>query len=522
MKQLRLYQQDCIDTSVKKYNEGITKQLNVLFTGAGKTFLTIKLLEQYGFKRVLWLSFQEELVSQSALAFIRDKFDTPFYNHVKEVGFLNYVKQDGGLFALKDFKLGCIKGDIWKVDAQCIMGSVMTVHRRLDRLPPNYFDAIVCDEAHLYGSMSAYKILEYYKPKLLLGLTATPHRADGMMMGDIFEEIVFEYGLDKGIKDGYACELDAVRIKTNTSLDSVRTTAGELNQKDLSDEINTLSRNQLIVESYKKYCDGRQTIAFCVNIAHAIDLAEQFKLNGLDCAAVSSDEELTPDRSVNINKFKEGKLQIITNVGILVAGFDHVDTGAIIMASPTKSITKYLQSIGRGARLKTDEFVSKFKQKCVILDICDSTSRHNLINCWELDKQKPPEERTFITQENREKLIADREAKKAKLEHTRKEDEIVQLLAIPKFKYNKRIGNTTPASVPQLKWISDLGYDTENISFTHAMCSEIISSLPATPKQISWMRYNKFDVNSKTVITRGEAEMARKIIEKKQAKTEAK
>jgi superfamily II DNA or RNA helicase len=511
MKELRLYQQNCIDASVKKYNEGITKQLNVLFTGAGKTFLTIKLLEQYGFKRVLWLSFQEELVSQSALAFIRDKFDTPFYNHVKQVGFLNYVKQDGGLFALKDFKLGCIKGDIWKVDARCIMGSVMTVHRRLDRLAPDYFDCIVCDEAHLYGSLSAYKIIQHFTPKLLLGLTATPHRVDGMMMGDIFDEIVFEYGLDKGIKDGYACELDAVRVKTKTSLDNVRTTAGELNQKDLSDEINTLSRNQLIVDSYKKYCDGRQTIAFCTNIKHAIDLAEQFKLNGLDCAAVSSDEELTPDRSVNINKFKEGKLPIITNVGILVAGFDHVDTGAIIMASPTKSLTKYLQSIGRGARLKTDEFVSKFGQKCVILDIVDSTSRHNLVNCWELDKQKPPEERTFITAEKREKLINER---KAKLEHQRKEDEVVKLLAIPKFKLNKHIGSKVPASEAQLKWIKDLGYDVENISFTHAMCSEIITGLPATPKQVAWMRYNKFDVNSKTVITRGEAELARKQIEK--------
>jgi len=403
--------------------------------------------------------------------------------------------------------MGCIKADIFKPDANVVMGSLQTVVRRLDKLSPDYFDCIVADEAHLFGSATAFKTLSYFTPKLLIGLTATPHRNDGMMMGDIFDEIIFEYGLDKGIKDGYACELDAIKVTTKVSLDKVRTTAGEFNQKDLADEINTLARNQLIVEKYKAYAEGRQTIAFCVDIQHAIDLAEAFRMNGYNCEAVSSNEELTPERSENIERFKDGKLQIITNVNILVAGFDHVDTGCAIMASPTKSLTKYLQAVGRAARLKTEGFVKKFGQNAIILDIVDSTTRHNLVNAWELDREKPPEERTFITAEKRNKLLEERAKKSVKLEHERKEDEKVSLLRIPKLKISKSIKMEESATEAQLKWINSLGYDVENEHYTKKMCSEIISQQPANQKQINLLKYHKYDVGDR-IITIGDVNAA--------------
>ena len=138
MKKLRPYQEKCHDAVMSNYDKGVLSQLICLFTGAGKTYILIKLLEKMGFKRVLWLSFQEELVSQSAMAFIADKFDEQFYNHVKEVGFLDYVKDDSSRFAMKGFSMGCIKGDIFKPDANVVMGSVMTVVRRLSKLPSDY------------------------------------------------------------------------------------------------------------------------------------------------------------------------------------------------------------------------------------------------------------------------------------------------------------------------------------------------------------------------------------------------
>ncbi len=494
-KELYPYQGDCHESVISKYDAGVLKQLIVLFTGAGKTFLLIKLLERMGFKRVLWLSFQEELVSQTAMAFIHDKFDESFYSHVKEVGFLDYVKDGSSRFAAKGFSIGCIKGDIFKPDANVVMGSVMTVARRLDRLPEDYFDCIICDEAHLFGSLTAVNTINYFKPKLLLGATATPTRQDGMMLGDIFDEITFEYGLDRGVKTGFCTELDAIRVKTNVSLDKIKTLAGDLNQKELSSEINTLARNQLIVDSWKKYAKGRQTIAFCVNIRHAIDLAEVFRMNDVNSVAVSSDEELTPDRSENISAFKEGKFDVITNVGILVAGFDHKNIGCAIMACPTKSLTKYLQSIGRAARLKTPDYVVQFGQNAIILDITDVTSKHNLINAWELDKKKPIEDRTFTSAENKKILLDERAKKIATIENEIQKDSRVKLISLPVAVLSNSIRMREPATVAQLRVVESLGYDVTNSTYTMKMCNEIISALPAGKDKLEYLRSKGYDVS---------------------------
>jgi len=497
---LRVYQGESHEAVISEYEMGVIRQLIVLFTGAGKTYILIKLLERMGFKRVLWLSFQEELVSQSAMAFIKDKFDQSFYDYVERIGFIEYVRQKDSLFALGDFKLGCIKGDIFKPDANVVMGSVMTVARRLDRLAPDYFDCIVCDEAHLFMSKSATSTINHFTPKLLIGCTATATRADGLSLGNIFDKITFEYGLDRGIKDGFAAELDAIRIATNVSLDKVRTTAGELNQADLSNEINTLARNQLIVDSWRKYAEGRQTIAFCTNIQHAIDLAEQFKMNGINCVAVSSDEELTPNRSENIQRYKEGKIQVITNVSILVAGFDAPDTGCAIMASPTKSLTKYLQSVGRIARLKSSSYVEKFGQQAIVMDIVDVTSRHSLVNSWELDKQKPIEDRVFLSHEKKDKLL---EARRAKIDHVRAKDEVVKLISVKDKPKSNSIRSIEVATEKQLTWIKQLGYDIEKDVYTKKMVSEILDVLPATKSDIEKMKKYGFDVSG--VINRGQA-----------------
>jgi superfamily II DNA or RNA helicase len=497
-KELYPYQSKCHESIISEYDKTVLKQLIILFTGAGKTYILIKLLEKMGFKRVLWLSFQEELVSQSALAFIKEKFDEPFYEYVKEIGFLEYINRPDAFFAMNDFKMGCIKAQIFKPDANVVMGSVMTVAKRLDRLAPDYFDCIICDEAHLFGSMSAFNTINHFTPKLLIGATATAYRQDGMMLGDIFDKITFEYGLDKGIKDGYAAELDAIRVKTTTSLDKVKTTAGELNQKDLSNEVNNLARNQLIVDKWKQYATGRQTIAFCVDIEHAIDLADTFKRNGINSVAVSSDEERTPDRSENIKLYKEGKIDVITNVGILVAGFDHVDTGCAIMACPTKSLTKYLQSVGRSARLKTKGFVEKFGQNAIILDIVDSTNRHNLINAWELDKVKDIEDRIFVSREKKDLLLAERLKKSVKLEHERKEDEIVNLLRIPKIKINFDSENMRKAAtLAQLAWIEKLGFNITDNHYTNAMCQEIIGQELLSQKKVEEVKKLGYDISGK-------------------------
>jgi len=400
---LRPYQQSAIDSVKTNLEKGITKQLIVLATGLGKTAVSVKLTEQLGFKRVLFIAHTQELIEQSGLAFLRDKFDNHFASVVEDIGFIKWASGNRGLFAQQDnsFRMGIIKAEHFIIDAEVTVASAQTLHKRLDRIPKDYFDLIIADEVHLYLSKTFSEPINYFTPKLTIGLTASPVRADGLSLSDIFEKIVYEYNIGEGIKDGYLAELDAIRIKTDLSLDNVRTKGGEFNIQDLSQEVDIPERNKLIVDSYIQYANGRQGLFFCIDIQHSINIAEEFKSRGIKCEAVSSDEDRTGNRVEKIKAYKNGEIQILTNSALLTTGFDHPNTGVVGHCSPTKSLVRYLQCTGRATRLKTPDYVEKFGQNAIILDYCDTTTRHKLVNSFSLDSGKATEEKVFITKQKK-------------------------------------------------------------------------------------------------------------------------
>lgn len=502
MKELRPHQEKSHIAALNALNKGINKQLNVMATGTGKTFCEVKLIDKLQYKRGLWITDREELIDQSAVAFIESKFDTDF--GIRKNGFVDFIKSDTKLNG--DFQIGLIKSDIFKPQGNVVMASAQTLHRRLDQLNPEEFDYVVCDEAHLFAAKTFVKAVNYFNPKLLRGLTATPYRADGLPLGNIFDQIVFEYGMIDGIRDGYLCEMDAVRIRTNVSLDKVHSLAGDLNQKELANEVNTLTRNNLVADSYIKYCNGRQGIFFGVDIQHCLDMEEAFKMKGIKALAVSSNEELTGDRHEGIRSYKEGKIDVLINVNLTTTGFDHPNTGCIGMARPTKSKTLYSQAVGRGSRLKDDDYVARFGQNCTVLDFVDVTNRHNLVNAHELDKELPIEDRAFISNEKREKLLESRK-KTSKIYHTQKEDEIVKLFKIPKIKISRSIRMREAATDAQLAVIKKWGYDVENVDYTKKMVSEIFNSQPASEKTVNWLKWKGYDVEGK-FISVAQAKMA--------------
>ena len=525
MKKIRDYQakaHKAIDDALLK---NITRQLLVMATGTGKTFTAVKSIQNRG--RVLWNTHTEELIEQSGIAILVELNLMPTELLIRTIhnhgGLLNLLRpqreslfQDTCVKLIHD-NLGIIKADLFEIDKPFVIASMQTLHRRLDKIDPTHFDVVVVDEAHYSGANTWVKSLEHFKPKLRLGLTATPYRLDGMMLGDIFDEIVFEYNIDQAIKEGNLCELDAIRIKTNVNLDKVKTRAGELNLEQLEEVINTPERNALIVEKYLQYASGRQFIAFCVDVKHAQDLCAAFNERGVNTNFVVGDKDLTTDRRGVIDSFKRAEYVGLTNVMVLTAGFDHPNVGCVIQACPTKSLTKYLQQVGRGTRLKDELFVSRFGQKCLILDFIDSTTKHQLVNTWTLDKAKPVEERTFTSNEKKEKLIAERE-RRIKLAELEK-DTRVNLLALPKIKISDSYRMQEPATEAQLKWIADLGYDVVNIHYTKLMCSEIISKQPASDKQVWLLAKKGYDVSNGVTIA--EAKQAFKEIEEREAKENA-
>ncbi len=539
MKALREYQKQNNDAIIAKLNKGVNRQISVLPTGGGKTFTTVSLcksLEQsHGYKRILWITHTDELLIQSGTAFLQEYFPhidiqlmIDQYGGLSE--YIKEVKRMGmfaGEFAEIANKIGIVKAEQFDPNADIVMASAQTLHRRLDKISPDTFDIIICDECHLFAAKTFTKAINHFTPKLLLGLTATPHRADGASLADIFDEITYQYSLYDAIQNGYLCELDALQIQSKLSLDGVRTTAGEFNQKDLKETVDTPVRNQLLVDKYKQYADGKQNIIFCVDVEHAKNVCQTFRDAGETAEILVGDEDITPDRRAVINRFKSGEITHLVNVMIATAGFDHPGIGCVTLACPTKSLTKFFQQVGRGTRtlpgtidnitdpvLRKNAIKNSAKPKCIILDIVDTSTRHKLVNSWTLEKDVPVEQRTFITEERRGKLIEARE--KRRFEALNKKDKRVDLFKLPRVKLSDSLKMKDPATEKQLELLNKLGYDVSDNSYTKGDANRLINNHTATDKQIKFLKWKNYDVSNGVTIA--EATAAFEEIKKREAK----
>lgn len=483
MKQERYYQTEAIKASKDFLQQGFWSQLLTLPTGCGKTYTAIQITKD--FQRILWLSHTEELIEQSANAWVENA----------------------------GYEVGIVKAEKFDIDKRVVMGSAQTMHRRLERLSPDYFDCIVADECDLFLAETFKKTLDYFKPKLLLGLSATPYRADGVPLEDMFQKTIYEYTIEQAVADGFLCKPDAIKVKTSCNLDGVHTLAGEFNQKELTEKVNTLERNNAIANKYLEYASGRQFIAFCVDVQHAIDLCETFNEKGVKCEYVVGDKKLTTDRKGVIDGFKNGEYEGLTNCFVLVAGFDHPNTGCLIMACPTKSKRKFIQQVGRGLRLKDDEFVSKFGQNCIILDVVDVSSKHRVINTDELDKYKNTEDKLFMPQWEKDRIA------QKKLERMMSEvavEEKIELFPLPKVKFQRAFNSKEPATEAQLYLLKHRGYDVVNNIYTKGMVNEILMTESASLEDIRNLQSAGYDVSNG--VTFAEAKLAYQEIQRRDKK----
>jgi hypothetical protein len=207
--------------------------------------------------------------------------------------------------------------------------------------------------------------------KLLVGFTATAFRGDGGALGGVFQEIVFERSILAMIKAGYLCDIRGVSIRTGTDLDDVRTRQGDFITGDLAEAIDTEGRNQLIADAYLEHAMGRKAIVFCVDVQHALHVAEVMEDNGVSCRAVYGDMD-TDERRKTLEAFATGEIQMLSNCNLLTEGWDSPDLGAVLMARPTKSKVLYIQCVGRGLR------TSPSKEDCLLIDFVDVADKHDI------------------------------------------------------------------------------------------------------------------------------------------------
>ena len=255
---------------------------------------------------------------------------------------------------------------------------VQTLVRRLDRYQPP--DLIIIDECHLAVAESYQKVRRWASSAKLLGLTATPVRLDGRGLGELFDILVPTCSTADLISEGLLAPIRYFAPDA-PNLDTVRTTAGEFNGADLRAAMDKPSITGSAVAHYRKLAHGRPAIAFCVSIEHAQHVASEFTAAGYRAVAISGDSDQV-ERDAALTGLQSGRLDVVCNCALWVAGVDAPAVSCIILLRPTQSLTVYLQSVGRGLRTHDG------KTDCIVLDHAGNVARHGLpteLREWSLD-----------------------------------------------------------------------------------------------------------------------------------------
>jgi len=354
--QLRDYQREALDAVLAAARRGVRRQLVVLPTGAGKTVVAAALARQ-ATGRVLFLCHRDELVQQA----------------VEKFGFLWPADAIGVVKAARD-----------ETDRRIVVASVQTLQQphRLARLDPAGFSLAIIDEAHHAPSRTYRAILAalgfWPAPppgKLLVGITATPQRADGVGLGHVFDTVAYRRSIHDLVRAGYLADVRGVRVATQVDLAHVRRRHGDFELQDLSLAVDTPARNALVVDAYRRYGENRKAVVFTVDVAHAQHMAEAFRAAGYAADWVAGALPAAA-RQARLAAFRAGAIQVLANAQVLLEGYDDPSIEAVIMARPTRSQAWFIQAVGRGLRPYPG------KVDCLVLDVADTG--HDLVTLDQL------------------------------------------------------------------------------------------------------------------------------------------
>ena len=246
------------------------------------------------------------------------------------------------------------------------VGSVPTLTRRLKRWEGKKFDVIIIDEAHHVKAKSYKRIIDLFPDAKILGVTATPYRLNHAGFRPEFDELIVSPSVAEFIKRNYLCEYDYYSIRPNSELqkeiDRMKLDfEGDYKESEMMEVMDRDFIRADILDAYLKYAKDKKGIVYTISRSHNIHLAEKFKEAGIVSAAIDS-ETPKEKRDEMVVKFRRGDIQVLFNVNIFSEGFDCPDVEVIQLARPTKSLSMYLQQVGRGLR------PAEGKERLIILD----------------------------------------------------------------------------------------------------------------------------------------------------------
>jgi DNA repair protein RadD len=335
-------------------------------TGGGKTVVTCSVIAKRKESNILILAHKKKLITQ-----MRDQL----VNRSVSVGILQ-------------------GSNSINTDRNILIASIQTASRdhTLERLIDRPWDYVVIDEARRSRTASYDKLLSEFKlhnPGLqIIGLDATPHRRDKRRLDYHFDEmIVSSENTFSLMQKGYLADTITYATPIGKIEEEVTDWGGDFQVSQLSSYMRKSEYMKHVLQSWFQYSEQKQTIVFAVDKQHAADLLELFQDNGINTAAMITSDNTSEEIDTAYELYEKGEIKVLINVEMITDGVDLPDTGCLLIARPTQSLTLYLQILGRGLRPKQD------KSKLIVIDCAGVTDKFGGIRTkhhWSLNPEVDP------------------------------------------------------------------------------------------------------------------------------------
>lgn len=385
MKTLRPYQVAALEATRRQLQQ-YASTVVVLPTGLGKTVYAAKLITEWDQGNCLFLAHTKELIEQAA-----DKLEA-------ELGYRPGVEMN----------IQAVELDTLWQGGMSIVGSVQTMYgdRRLEKYSKHPFGLIVVDECHHATAATYKKVVEHFQklnPNLkVVGITATPNRADGTALGLMFESVAYQMSINDAVDDGWLVPVTQEYVVVDSlEFDGIKTRKNEFGEADFNssqlEEVLTQEEmlHKMAVPTIEKVGD-RPTLVFTASVRHAHELAAVLNRYKPDSAAAVDGGTAKELRKEVIQRFSSGKTQFLCNCAVLTEGFDAPNCSAIVMGRPTKSLGLYTQMLGRGLRPlpgtvdgipdamdRKLSILTSDKPSCYVIDFVGN-SNHKLANAFDV------------------------------------------------------------------------------------------------------------------------------------------
>lgn len=312
---------------------GNKKSLVVSATGTGKTYLSAFDVRKYKPKRFLFIAHREQILLKA-----------------KE----EYMKLLGGV----DSEFGILSGTRKETDTKYLFATIQTISNDnvLKSFSPSEFDYILIDEVHKAGAPSYQKVIDYFKPDFLLGMTATPERTDDFNIFKLFDyNIAYEIRLQEALEEDMLCPFHYFGVTDFEYQDELIDDTTVLSKLIEEERVNHIIEK---VNYYGHSGDQVKGLMFCSGKEEAKLLSEAFNLKGLKTVALTGENKQS-EREYYVNLLEEGELDYILTVDIFNEGIDIPKVNQIVMLRQTQSSIIFIQQLGRGLRKhQTKKFVT--------------------------------------------------------------------------------------------------------------------------------------------------------------------